>query len=266
VATGAVRDNPFLRRLGGRIESRVPWHLLYRGDARECPCCGGSFRAFRPRDDRPEARCPRCNSYERHRVLWMWLRDRGGLAGGAEGGFDLLHVAPEPVLVERLRALPRIRYTGGSLFPTGDQVRVDLTAAPFPDETFDAVLCNHVFDEIPDDRRALAEIHRVLRPGGRLITQTPVDKGRTTTYEDPSLPPARRREVFQTADDVRIYGLDFRERLAAAGFEVELVDYAAELDPATVERHGLVEQGGRVNGTDIYVAVKQPDAGAARRP
>jgi hypothetical protein len=72
--------------------------------------------------------------------------------------------------------------------------------------------------------------------------------------------------VFQTADDVRIYGLDFRERLAAAGFEVELVDYAAELDPATVERHGLVEQGGRVNGTDIYVAVKQRDAGAARRP
>jgi hypothetical protein len=72
--------------------------------------------------------------------------------------------------------------------------------------------------------------------------------------------------VFQTADDVRIYGLDFRDRLAGAGFEVELVDYAAELDAPTVERYGLVEQGGRVNGTDIYVAVKQPGAGAARTP
>jgi predicted SAM-dependent methyltransferase len=250
---GAVRDNPLLRRIGGRIEGRVPWHLLYRGEGRLCPCCGGSFRAFRPRDGRPEARCPRCNSYERHRVLWMWLRDRGGL--GSEP-LDVLHVAPEPVLEERLRALPGVRYTAGSLFPTGDQVRVDLTDVPFPEGSFDVVMCNHVFDEIPDDRRALSEIHRVLRPGGRLITQTPVDKDRAQTYEDPSLPPARRREVFQTADDVRIYGRDFRDRLADAGFEVQVVDYAAELDPETVERSGLVERGGRVNGTDIHVAVK----------
>jgi predicted SAM-dependent methyltransferase len=252
---GAVRDNLLLRRIGGRIERRVPWHLLYRGDGRECPCCGGTFRAFRPRDDRPEARCPRCNSYERHRVLWMWLRDRGGLGGD---GLDLLHVAPEPVLEEHLRALPGVRYTAGSLFPTRDQVRVDLTDIPFPDRSFDIVLCNHVFDEIPDDRLAVAEIHRVLRPGGRLITQTPVDKGRAQTYEDPSLSPARRREVFQTADDVRIYGLDFRDRLSGAGFEVQVVDYAAELDAETVERHGLVEHGGRVNGTDIHVAAKRP--------
>lgn len=255
MALGAVRDNPLLRRIGGRIESRVPWHLLYRGDSRECPCCGGSFRAFRRRDDRPDARCPLCNSYERHRVQWMWLRDRGELD---RGEVDLLHVAPEPVLEARLRALPAVRYTAGSLFPTGDQVRVDLTEIPFADGSFDVILCNHVFDEIPDDRRALAEIHRVLRRGGRLITQTPVDKSRATTYEDPSLPPARRREVFQTADDVRVYGLDFRDRLAGVGFDVQVIDYASELDPATVERHGLVEHGGRVNGTDIHVGVKRP--------
>ncbi|MEA2439351.1 MAG: hypothetical protein QOH76_775 [Thermoleophilaceae bacterium] len=252
---GAVRDNPLLRRIGGRIDSRLPWHLLYRGEGRQCPCCGGSFRAFRPREGRQDARCPRCNSYERHRVLWLWLRDRGRLESGS---LDVLHVAPEPVLEGRIRALPGVRYTGGSLFPTGDQVRVDLTDAPFPDGSFDVVLCNHVFDEIPDDRGALSEIHRVLRTGGRLITQTPVDKSRARTYEDPSLSPARRREVFMTADDVRIYGLDFRDRLADAGFDVQVVDYAVELEPEAVERHGLVERGGRVNGTDIYVAVKQP--------
>jgi SAM-dependent methyltransferase len=251
---GAVRDNPLLRRIGGRIESRVPWHLLYRGEDRFCPCCEGSFRAFRPRDGRPEARCPRCNSYERHRVVWMWLRERGGL--GSES-LDVLHVAPEPMLGERLRALPGVRYTAGSLFPTGDQARVDLTDIPFPDGSFDVVLCNHVFDEIPDDRRAFSEIHRVLRTGGRLITQTPVDKRRAHTYEDPSLSPAERRKVFRTADDVRIYGLDFRDRLADAGYEVQVVDYPAELDPESAARNGLVERGGLVNGTDIYVALKQ---------
>ena len=251
----AVRDNPLLRRIGGRIESRVPWHLLYRGDRRHCPCCDGSFRAFRPRAGRPDARCPRCNSYERHRVLWMWLRDRGELSAATP--LDVLHVAPEPVFEQKLRDLPGIRYVAGSLFPTGEQVRVDLTAIPFPADSFHVVLCNHVFDEIPDDRLALSEIQRVLRAGGRLITQTPVDKRRASTYEDPSLSPAERREVFQTADDVRTYGLDFRDRLAESGFDVRVVDYAAELDPQTVERHGLLEHGGRVNGTDIHVAVKR---------
>jgi SAM-dependent methyltransferase len=249
-----LRDNLVLRRIGGRLESRVPWHLIYRGHGRECPCCEGSFRAFRPRSGRPDARCPRCNSFERHRVLWMWLRDRSGLF--ERGGVDLLHIAPEPVYEQKLRAMPNLRYVGGGLFPSGDQVRVDLTDIPYPAGAFDTVLCNHVFDEIPDDRLALAEIHRVLHPGGRLITQTPVDKKRERTYEDPSLSPAERRAVFQTADDVRIYGLDFIDRLTEAGFDVERIDYAAELDPATVELHGLVEHGGRVNGTDIHVAVK----------
>jgi SAM-dependent methyltransferase len=248
-----LRDNQTLRRIGGRIERRVPWHLLYRGDRLECPCCGGHFRAFRERSGRPDARCPRCNSYERHRVLWMWLRDRGGVLGSRH---DLLHIAPEPVFEQRLRARPELNYVAGALFPEGRQVRVDLTAIPFPDGSFDLVLCNHVLDEIPDDRAAIAEVFRVLRPGGRFVTQTPVDTKREVTFEDPSLSPAERRKVFQTADDVRIYGRDFPTRLAEPGFSVEVVDYPAELSAATVARHALAEHGGRVNGTDIHVAVK----------
>jgi SAM-dependent methyltransferase len=249
-----LRDNLTLRRIGGRIESRVPWHLLYRGDKRHCPCCDGSFSAFRPYSGRPDVRCPRCNSFERHRVLWMWLRDRGGIFGER---LDMLHAAPETAYEQKLRAMPGLGYVAGNLYPSGrDQVRVDLTEIPFEAESFDVVLCNHVFDEIPDDRRALAEIHRVLRPGGRLISQTPVDKQRAETFEDPALSPSERRAVFHTADDVRIYGRDFVDRLTETGFDVTVVDYAAELSPETVERHGLIERGGRVNGTDIHVAVK----------
>ena len=185
--------------------------------------------------------------------MWLWLRDHGVL----DDPLDLLHPAPERVFEKRLRALPNLRYTAGSLFPRGEQVRVDLTDIPFAEASFDIVICNHVFDEIPDDRRAIAEIHRVLRPGGRLITQTPIDPGREVTFEDPSLSPAERRAVFHTADDVRVYGRDFTARLAEPGFDVELVDYVAELDPATVERHALREQGGVVNGSDIHVAVKR---------
>lgn len=252
-ARGRLLDNPTLRRAGGRVDRLVPWGLFHRGDRLECPCCGGRFGSFRPRSGRPDARCPRCDSYERHRVQWLWLRDHGVF----DEPLDVLHPAPERVFEKRLRALANLRYTAGSLFPTGKQVRVDLTEIPFADASFDLVLCNHVFDEIPDDRRAIAEIHRVLRPGGRLITQTPIDPDRETTFEDPSLPAAERRRIFHTADDVRVYGRDFTERLAEPGFEVELVDYVAQLDAATVARHALVQHGGKVNGSDIHVAVKR---------
>jgi SAM-dependent methyltransferase len=249
-----IRDNQSLRRVAQSVARRVPWHLLYRGDRLECPCCGGRFRAFRPRSGRPDARCPRCDSYERHRVLWLWLRDRSGLL---EERLDVLHIAPEPVFESRLRALPNLRYTGGDLSPKGDQVRVDLTDIPFPDGSFDVVICNHVLDEVPDDRLALREIDRVLRPAGRLITQTPVHLDRESTFEDPSLSAEERRQAFQTADDVRIYGRDFADRLAEPGFDVTRIDYVAELDTAIVERHALAEQGGVANGSDIYVAVRQ---------
>jgi SAM-dependent methyltransferase len=248
-----IRDNPSLRRIAARADRRFPWHLLYRGERLECPCCGGRFRAFRPRDDRPDARCPGCNSFERHRVLWMWMRDRGGVF---DQRLTVLHIAPEEVFESRMRALPNLEYTGGDLFPRGEQVRVDLTDIPFEPASFDLVICNHVLDEIPDDRLALREIHRVLRPGGRLITQTAVQLDRESTFEDPSLTPEERRRVFHTQDDVRIYGRDFADRLAEPGFHVTRVDYVAELGPAVVERHALAERGGIANGSDIYVAVK----------
>lgn len=48
----------------------------------------------------------------------------------------------------------------------------DAEALTFPDSSFDCVVANWVFQYIPDPRRAMAEIARVLRPGGRLVTAT----------------------------------------------------------------------------------------------
>jgi SAM-dependent methyltransferase len=46
--------------------------------------------------------------------------------------------------------------------------RADAEALPFPDESFDLVLGHAVLHHLPDLRRAFAEFHRVLRPGGRI--------------------------------------------------------------------------------------------------
>lgn len=45
----------------------------------------------------------------------------------------------------------------------------DAQALPFPDATFDTVVCAFSLCSIPDDRKAVAEMRRVLRPGGRLV-------------------------------------------------------------------------------------------------
>jgi ubiquinone/menaquinone biosynthesis C-methylase UbiE len=49
----------------------------------------------------------------------------------------------------------------------------DITAIPVPDASFDAVMCTEVFEHIPDPVPAIAELHRVLRPGGTLILTSP---------------------------------------------------------------------------------------------
>ncbi len=52
-------------------------------------------------------------------------------------------------------------------------VRGDATRMPFPDGAFDRVIAAEVLEHIPDDRRALREIARVLRPGGRVAVTVP---------------------------------------------------------------------------------------------
>ena len=53
---------------------------------------------------------------------------------------------------------------------------VDAQAIPFADESFDAVIANHMLYHVPDRPRALAEIRRVLVPGGRLFATTGDDQ------------------------------------------------------------------------------------------
>ncbi len=59
--------------------------------------------------------------------------------------------------------------------PDGTAVCVngDGTKLPFPDGTFDRIICSEVMEHIPDDAAAMAEVHRVLKPGGRIAVTVP---------------------------------------------------------------------------------------------
>jgi SAM-dependent methyltransferase len=115
---------------------------------------------------------------------------------------------------------------------------MDITRMPLPDSSFDIILCSHVLEHVEDDRRAMAEMYRVLRPGGSAIIQVPLQGD--TTLEDPSATTAdERKRLFGQHDHVRIYGLDITKRLEDAGFGVE-TEAATDLLPlGDLSRHGI---------------------------
>ena len=229
-----------------------PWALLYRGDAKTCPCCSKSFRSMRPLLGRPEACCPGCGALERHRVLWLFIEREFGL-DRLRG--RMLHIAPEPALERKFAALSALQYVRGDLVPARAGIRrLDVTAIDFPDDAFDVVVINHVLEHVQNDRLAIAELRRVLRPGGVALMQHPRDEARAETYEDPSIvTEADRLEHFGQVDHVRVYGRDFKDRLRAGGFTVETRRYADEVPPAERERFALAPLGRADPDDDVHL-------------
>jgi SAM-dependent methyltransferase len=120
-------------------------------------------------------------------------------------------------------------------------LRLDITALDLPDRAFDAIICSHVLEHVPDDRAAMRELRRVTAAGGFALVMVPLALHRGTTYEDPSITaPEEREHAFLQRDHVRLYAPDIADRLCSAGFVVETVDLHAELGPAAAARHGLL--------------------------
>jgi SAM-dependent methyltransferase len=212
--------------------------LRFFGWGRRCPVCGSWVRRFLDSGhDHPRmkqlgvistgfargSQCPVCYAKERQRTLVAYLREEAGIFRRPT---KLLHVAPEYYLGKKLPASPTINYVCGDFqperYPQLPMIRkLDLTAIDFPDRTFDMIICSHVLEHIPADRTAMAEMFRVLKPGGVAALMVPLSFDLEQTIEDPSvITPERRHELFGQHDHVRVYGRDFPDRLAAAGFLV----------------------------------------------
>ena len=223
---------------------QAPFRSLLRrakhfGWTRFCPVCRSRVRRFLPAGvvPRPDAVCPVCQSYERHRLLWVFFERHTDLFAPAVK--KLLHVAPEPILATRLRRIPGIAYLSGDLHDPEAMVAMDITRLPFGDGAFDVVLCSHVLEHVPDDRKAMAELCRVLRPGGWAVLQVPLHEG--TTLEDPAVTdPAERERLFGQRDHVRRYGADYGQRLEAAGFRVRTFPAAEVVGAQHVRRMGIM--------------------------
>lgn len=259
---GAVED-PLVKRTLLELMPGVRRHRLlgalrgarYRGERVECPCCESTFSRFLPHRGRAEAKCPRCGALERHRLLWLFLERETDLF---ERPGALLHIAPEYAFLNRFSGTDGLRYVTGDFDSALADHQLDVMDLPFESEGFDFLMCNHVLEHVEDDRLALAEINRVLVPGGWAILMCPVDYRRATTLEDPAVvTPEDRHRVFGQADHARLYGRDYPDRLAEAGFSVRADGYLDGFEETSIARLGLRRREDEAFGAEeIFLCVK----------
>ena len=214
--------------------------LFYAGRRVECPVCGHHYHRFMPYGyvkSRSNALCPHCLALERHRLMWLYLqRETNFFTASAR----VLHVAPEYCFLKRFEQLPQLDYVTADLESPLAKVKMDVQQIPFGDDEFDVIFCNHILEHVTDDRLAMRELRRVMRPGGWGILLSPVNVERQTTFEDPTVvDPAERQRVFGQKDHLRDYGLDYGDRLREEGFQVEEIDYIQQLAEGEAQRYGL---------------------------
>jgi SAM-dependent methyltransferase len=209
------------------------------GSKHTCNICGHHFNSFVPwkgyvpqrvkkyniiGSDIQNFGCWHCGAHDRLRHLILYF-DKLDMWNELENK-SVLHIAPEKYLPDIL-ALKTNEYLAGDLFPDPKNKlvqKMDITNLHFTNNCFDFIICNHVLEHVPDDLKAMEELYRVLKPRGKAILQTPYSEEISDSYEDNSINDEKSRlEHFGQKDHVRIYGLDFFEKLKSVGFELNIV-------------------------------------------
>ena len=209
----------------------------YSGGEYYCPICDSRISRYSVRGG--IASCPICESSERHRLDWLFLRNMTDL-------FDctpkrMLHVAPELFFATRFKRIENLGYVSIDIEDPRAMNTMDITDITFPDHHFDAIYCSHVLEHIPDDRKAIAELYRVCKPEGWALLQVPITS--PCTVEDLAITePEERRRAFGQEDHVRLCGLDYVERMSAAGFDVRVFSANDVASWENLDRMGVLRK------------------------
>ena len=167
--------------------------------------------------------CPHCGATDRDRLCALYLANRLPSSAAQQAAFCLLDIAPAAPLSRHIRGKYRIRYRTADLFQKHVDDRVDITRMDcYADASFDAFICSHVLEHVNEDRKAMAELSHVLKPGGWGIAMVPISLTLQEIREDATkTTPAERWKYFGQGDHVRLYSRDgFTQRLHEAGFVV----------------------------------------------
>jgi SAM-dependent methyltransferase len=184
-----------------------------------------------------EYTCPFCQSSDRDRLYAFFLERQ--LAG--DRTYNVLDFAPAPGLGKYLRGRKNVKYRSADLFMEGVDDKVDLMDMHiYPDNSFDFFVCSHVLEHVDDDKKAMKELFRVLKPGGFGIAMVPIVLPLEEIDEDPTVTdPDERWRRFGQEDHVRSYSRKgFIERLTGSGFKVEQLT-VKDFDVNSFILHGI---------------------------
>lgn len=218
--------------------------LYLKGYTYTDPIDGKSFRKFLPYgygNQRKNALSPSTLSLERHRLMWLFLKDETNFFTSTKK-LKVLHIAPEQCFLDLFKKQKNLEYITSDLESPIADVKADICDLPFKENEFDVVFCNHVLEHIPDDTKAMQELYRVMKKGGFGVFQIPQDLSRDVTFEDNSITDKdERAKIFGQYDHVRVYGKDYFNKLRSVGFKVDEVDYTKKIDSKQIERFCLMK-------------------------
>lgn len=232
---------PILQRIS-HIPLKV-YALFMRGNNVECPVCSHKFTKFLPYgrlNPRENALCPNCLALERHRLMHLYLKERTTFFSEPH---SVLHIAPEYCFLERFKSLANLQYLTADIESPLADVKMNIEAIQYPNDSFDVIFCNHVLEHVENFDQATSELYRVLKPGGWAILQSPQNMAMETTLEDPTITDPRERErVFLQSDHLRLFGKDYGLQLAKAGFQVKEDHFVHEMPEELVQRFALPKE------------------------
>jgi SAM-dependent methyltransferase len=195
--------------------------------------------------------CPYCLSNDRTRLYALFLRGEAQRIGHAVK-YRMLDIGPARTLREMILRLGCFDYRSGDLLRSDVDDRIDIMdMKAYENDSFDCFICSHVLEHVPDDRRAMRELFRILKPGGWGIAMAPIILSLHATVEDTTLSdPEERFRRFGQDDHLRLYARhDFIERLKQAGFNVSCLGF-------THFGGDVLEKNGIQQGAVLYVCGK----------
>lgn len=214
-------------------------YLHYYGGNLNCPCCGGRYKSFLSygRNPKSNIRCPYDDSLERHRFLWIYLINKTNFFQDKN---RVLHFGPEDCFQTHFKKMTNLDYISADLYSPKAMIKMDITNISYKANYFDFIICLHVLEHVLDDYKAIKELFRVLKTGGMVFVQCPINYNLKKTFEDRTIrSPEEREKIFGQSDHVRIYGTDFKERLESVGFRVKVVKCGNFLLAKTIKKYVL---------------------------
>ena len=185
---------------------------------------------------RSNAKCPYCGSVDRNRWVDYVLENKTDIYSDREA--KILHFAPENIIEDKLRK-GHTNYISADIRPIADVIE-DITAISFGDHEFDYIICNHIMQDVPEEKKAFEELKRCLKENGKIVFSVPICWERDTYEDEKITSPEHRLLAYGQKEHVRLYGKDLEDRLKEFGFVVTCYRVERELPKKRIEEMRLL--------------------------